>query len=525
MKRNGSVTVTMTLVMMMVMSLLLVTLEHAYVSAGRTLAFQIFNRSLENVIGKYWAPLYTEYGIFAVPVGEQMEFEDCEAIEHAVMNTFNYVFEKEEEGNGLWDYESVSAVVKDTVTPGDEGGAPFISQVKEETKYEGLLYLSAELLEALGSGGENAGELLDEAKNMIDLDTESVNAGEEEEAEDTEVSEDESDGYEDIWNTFKTVLCEGVSGLWFDDASSLSKRKLDGDELPSTNKEDFDSFGGDIWFSEPDIDESMIDEGDYFDSLVDRDFFAGFAGAVDEAMAAASDRTSLAVYSSLNMDHYLKDEFTDGAIMYEQEYLVFGNLKDETNVKRMASSLFGIRLIASLIFLLSDPEIRGIISAWTAVFDVVPALAELLNMLITVVWAVENAVVETAALLKGKSVDFNVSKDSLSVGSGDLLHFTKGFIKNKANDYKGSSELKLSYGAYLFLFMFFVPTEKLSYRMMDVIQENMKKKYNKDFSIDRCYVGLSVRGDIVSVSRFFDTGIFGKSRDYITTAESAVYIR
>ena len=63
MKRQASITVTMTLVLFMVISLLLVTLEHAYVTAGRTLALEAFDRSLESVLGQYYAPLYAEYGL------------------------------------------------------------------------------------------------------------------------------------------------------------------------------------------------------------------------------------------------------------------------------------------------------------------------------------------------------------------------------------------------------------------------------------------------------------------------------
>ena len=86
---KGSITVMMALVLFMVTSMQLVILEHAYVRAGRTLVYQTFNKALESAIGAYYAPLFTEYGLFAMAVGEGMSYEDYSEIEATIEEVIN----------------------------------------------------------------------------------------------------------------------------------------------------------------------------------------------------------------------------------------------------------------------------------------------------------------------------------------------------------------------------------------------------------------------------------------------------
>ena len=519
MKRKGSITVLATFVFFMIFVLMLVTLEHAYVVSGRTLAFQIFNKSLESVLGNYYAPLYAEYGLFGIPLGEDFEaYADKQAIEAAVAETFNQVFShtEEDDGNALWDFSMMEADLKNVVFMTSESGEVYMEQVSDEVMYSGITYLTNELLSAKEEG---AFEALSDLKTLEEDSKE--NSQDKAEDDEDESEEDEDAGFSDVWDTLTAFLCDGFNGLWFEDTSELSDKEVDLNDLPSDDYE-FGLYGsGDKLFEELELSEELISSGDYVDSLISGDFLEDFEDTLGALGETTSEKAVLAAYAGVKMDSFLRDNFSNGALDYEQEYLVFGASKDETNLKRMAWAIFGVRLAFSLVCIMRSAELQAQVAEFTAILEVVPPLAAALNILISVVWAVENAIVETAALLKGKTVDLLTNAGNLSVGFENVFCFTKGFIKDKAEAYAPVSAGKLPYQGYLTVFTFMTNKEKLIYRQMDIIELNIKGKYNANFSMGNLVTGFSCEGLVKARNGFVTV----RNGDYFVETDSAVFIR
>jgi hypothetical protein len=317
-------------------------------------------------------------------------------------------------------------------------------------------------------------------------------------------------------------LQDGLSGWWFEDTDDLSTKSLLFDSLPS---KDNNYFYSECLFEELTIDDDDIKSGDYLTDLLNDSFYNLFEDLL-EADDYVSDKSYLITYAGLNMDNYLSNNI-DGKLMYEQEYLVFGSLSDKTNIRYMGWSIFGIRLLANLLYFLSDEDAIADLTAMVAEYVEVPLVAAVLLILATVVIAIENAVVETAAILLGKSVDFAVNKASQAVKASEILNFNKSMISLKAKNYEGVTTAKFGYQVYLHVFMMMVSKELLMYRMMDIIQVNICKNYDEDFRLSNCMVGLSASADLSLPARFVNLGIFSKSirnSAYSYTVESTVYM-
>ena len=524
----------MTFVFFLIMVLVTVSLEHAYVMCGRTLSLEAFDKAAESVLGNYYAPLFAEYGLLGVYAGEgAAAYADVEAIETAVADTYNRFFAKADTDvtSAMWDSVMGGCKLENIAYITGEDGRIYIDQVRDEVLYDGITYLTNELI-ALGESDTVGMEsLINDVSNQAKTDSydtalSSSGDGSEDGEEENDSDEDEEDStFSDIWETLTTLLTEGVSGLWFEDTENLSEKEIDKSELPSNCLKTGLSDDGDTLFYSGDIDAELIDSGEYVDEMVSDDYLADFMEAAQSLSETMTDKAALTAYACFNMDSYLKDLHKDGGLDYEQEYIIFGADSDRVNVRRMGWALFGIRLAVSLAVVLSDPAMQGKIEEYIAILELIPELAAALKILLSVVWAVEIAVVETAALLKGKSVDFIGGAASAAVKFEEIFSFTKAFINRKADSYAPATAVALPYQAYLTVFTFLTPEKKVAYRQMDIIELNMAGKYNSAFKMEEIVVGFSCHGYIRDESGFINLGFFSHGRDFHKKeAETAVFI-
>lgn len=524
----GSVTIMMTLVLLIVTSLLLVTLEHAYVFAGKTLVWQTLNKAAESAMGLYYAPLYTEYGLFALPIGDGLSYADMGNLEDEITGTFGVVFAGEhskEDENFFWNASINYCKVDAETYFVDEAGKIFSEQVCSAVTYDMLPEITGALKQLSNYDLSDIKGLLSGVQDQIDdANEDTKNDGSTEDADDEkeENYSKEEAGAKEVYDTLVTFLQDGFSGWWFEDSTKLSKTMVDTDELVST-----EYFGENVTselFEEPDFKDLMFDDGSYLDELIEDTFVDKFVDAVKTGLDKSSSKVKLTTYSAMNMDSYLKDNIK-GKLSYEQEYLIFGSPSDEGNVKKMGWSIFGIRFLANLLFLLSDESAKGQIEEWISTITSISKWITLIKVIASVVLAAENAIVETAAIFQGKRVDFIVTGTSQTVGISEIFTLTKSSIQEKAQNYQGESSLQLSYQTYLFLFMLMTNTEKLTYRMMDVIQLNMQEIYNENFEMEDCLVGFSVelRCNMPAVFTGLDLYLgVGKSYSHAVTAETAI---
>lgn len=288
----------------------------------------------------------------------------------------------------------------------------------------------------------------------------------------------------------------GILNLLLDDDKNISKKNVpESDVYYSLMSEDeFDRTG----VTTEEAKNSEKNGAYMFDD--DADSLEQFVGDCRSAGLKPYDNKLDTVGMSLYIDMffgcYLSDEThmeDSKALDYEKEYIVAGKSGDEQNLKKVAGDILKLRTGMSIIHILSDSEKRN--KAYIAAVSIVgftgmDAIVRIVQYSIIAAWAYEDACVDVAVLLAGKKVPYIKNNGAMNVNFSEMPLFNREFIKNKvveSNCVKG-----MDYNAYLNALLIAKKTEIKTYRIMDIIQYNIKKNYSRRFSFQDALYGAAV---------------------------------
>jgi len=233
----------------------------------------------------------------------------------------------------------------------------------------------------------------------------------------------------------------------------------------------------------------------------------GIGACLKAAGTAALDEVALELYS-MKYFHFHGSESPYTKLKYEREYLIFGDETDKNNLRSMVLYLVAIRTLLCMVMILKQPDRMAqldILVAGTVGFTGMPVLGTLVKYSILMLWAVEEALVETAALLQGKRI---AVAGTGMVAFGELFRMNRTAIANKAKQVPET--VGATYQDYLSLLSFTRGTEEKVYRAMDLIQENIRYRYNDRFRIRNLVTGV-VFITKTELNPLFDTGFFSNA--------------
>jgi len=190
---------------------------------------------------------------------------------------------------------------------------------------------------------------------------------------------------------------------------------------------------------------------------------------------------------TLNEDE--KNEKKPSALDYEREYLIYGKNADKDNLDAIIMRLILIRTVLNFISILADKgkvSEAKVIAASLVGFTGLPVLVAITQSVLIILLAFAESLVDICALLLGYKVPF--IKKKIDLNYSDLILLTKEKIKKKAQVYKNVKGI--SYSEYISFFLCITDQTKLSYRMMDLIQENINMRYGVNFIFHNCIFGL-----------------------------------
>lgn len=192
---------------------------------------------------------------------------------------------------------------------------------------------------------------------------------------------------------------------------------------------------------------------------------------------------------------YIFDKFhcyTDGeeslCVNYEIEYIIGGNSSDKDNLNEIVNKIIAIREGFNLVFLMKDSAKREEAYAMAAAitgFTGMPVIIRVTQFLILGAWAYAESVVDVKDLLEGYRVNLIKKTDEWNLSLGGIRNL-KSTDKNKEN------RSGLSYEDYLRFLLFNQNKSEQIYRILDVIEMNVRKKYNEEFHFSECIVGVDI---------------------------------
>ena len=226
--------------------------------------------------------------------------------------------------------------------------------------------------------------------------------------------------------------------------------------------------------------------GDISETQIDQSSFPSVTSMekeTEEDEELVDKTVQKALFAEYDVEHFgcYTNKKDNTALDYEVEYILGGKDNDRDNLSSVATELVLIRSGANLINLMLDSkkqaEIRELATAVSFGQVYIKKIAELL---ITMAWALAEAMLDTKALFEGKKIPLIKQQDDWFLSLEGLKNFTGEEVT------ESDEENGLDYEDYLRILLLLEKKEDQRFRTMDMIQANMCLNENEDFRIKDC---------------------------------------
>ncbi len=182
----------------------------------------------------------------------------------------------------------------------------------------------------------------------------------------------------------------------------------------------------------------------------------------------------------------------------EAEYILFGNLSDEANYKGFKAEFMVMRTALNLAYIYKDNIMRQELFTLASSLTPGPAVA-ITQLVLATAWAGAESAQDLKTIEGGNSVPLLKTKISWQISIENLL---AGNLDGRS----AANEEGLDYREYLRIFLYAADREVKLLRMMDIIQINMKGRFNSTFDIRDYYIGFEItakadRKNFASIAR------------------------
>lgn len=258
-----------------------------------------------------------------------------------------------------------------------------------------------------------------------------------------ESTEEDRDNYS-IFENLKDFIDSGVLSQVLENPENVSKNTLSGSNLPSTLKSKKNN--------------SLSKE--------------------------IKNKCVNALYAGLKFGNYNNPE-KNTVLKYELEYIISGKDSDKENLASVVEKIVLAKTGINMAYLITDKEKMEQVSAIAASVAIVtglPFLESVAKAVLISAWSMAEAVNDMKILLSGGKVALTKSNGGWRTSIGNV---TNG---SKKEDSKG-----LSYKEYCQILIAVQNTGDSLYRIMDLIQTNIQKRYNSEFLMSKSLTGFKLK--------------------------------
>ena len=215
----------------------------------------------------------------------------------------------------------------------------------------------------------------------------------------------------------------------------------------------------------------------------------------DEMMSDSGKKGELIVYVTNKLESYVSEH--KGTVPYGLEYLISGKNSQKEAFGTVINHLFLIRTMTNFLYVEKDPVLQAQ-SLETATAIAAPLMAEALIPVIQkgilMVLSMEEACVDIAALLQGRQVPVFKDQGSFQMQYAQICLANRKLFREKAKSFPeerggllaGGNRSGLGYTQYLWLMLMMHSWDELYQRTLDVIQFDLRERFNQTFTIDQC---------------------------------------
>ena len=198
---------------------------------------------------------------------------------------------------------------------------------------------------------------------------------------------------------------------------------------------------------------------------------------------------------------------------YGLEYVVAGKGSDQENLKSVLHRILLIRTVINFIALSGDTAKKTEAEAAALAivgFTGLQPLITLTRTLILLTWSMVESLVDIAALLLQKHVPVIKKASEITTSFAQVFQIDRDSIVGRASGLKKKSSKSFGYMEYLLLFLASSKQSTRLYRVMDLIQHNMRLNGYPGFQLGTCVYDVEVRGTMSFAAQFFHSAVLEK---------------
>lgn len=196
-------------------------------------------------------------------------------------------------------------------------------------------------------------------------------------------------------------------------------------------------------------------------------------------------------------------EKTGDFLTYGQEYILCGHSEDDVNLASVTSRIMLVRLFFSGLHYFTDSTANALAETASQAADItgLPFLSVVMKYAILLLWSLEQAMIETSAILSGRSVPIITTGDSACVDFSELLVMSPELIRNKAEGFTKEA-FGLGYEEYILLFLLITDSDDIVKRTINMAQENIRYEYDDNFLMVNCIAGFSAYMNVEASAKY-----------------------
>lgn len=449
MRQKGSMTIAMCMMLSVMLGILTAGIKLCREQYARVQAVNAVDTGLYSVFSEYERDLLEEYDLFFLDSGYGGGAIDAFRVVQQMENSMDLTLK-----TGIQGSRRENCSITGYRLASDNGGEAFCAQAAEAVRK----HLGTDAVKRLK-------EYLSNTEEVIEQQQEQKEAGvppmpEEPVPDDTSVSEITPDN--NPLEVIKRIRTMGILGLVLPDNAVISEKEADVS----------------VFTSNRNLQKGM--------------------GSLGGRESGTSDKLFLQAYAMNKLGTY-REPVNLGALDYQVEYIVGGKGSDRENLKKTVNRMLLLREAANAAYLYTDPEKRaqsGALAASLCTALLIPEGVFVVEKLLLLGWAYGESLLDVRQLMAGGKVPLVKNSASWQLALSDI-----GQIFSLLQDGQAKNTSGLDYNDYLQILLFTSSRNSLTFRCMDMIEQNIRLKPGKEnFRIDSCMECLEMETGFLSPS-------------------------
>ena len=471
--KSGSVTVFLTILFLLFFSLLGVGLEHARVLSSDAYMRVAANSAAMTVYGDYIKELYEEYGLYGYGGFDGKTYIDLNQNFQSILS--DNLATKPERMMGkymnFYRLKQVNSQVGKYRNLVDK--EEFYRQVEAYLKCKGIKDISKKVIETV-SGQKDADSMQEKLSMTKDYESGKYNHVEAEEKQEISKSEREDTAGGNPLSVFSDMIRDGILSLVCD-VNLLAKGSIESRAESNTEESD-KALSGD-------------EDGGAAEFLMNLLKSTGDNLGKNQ-LSKGKEKIEIISYANEQFASYISEK--NKTVQYGIEYLIGGKKEEKSNLAQVVNRLLVLRMAVNFAYVFMDPVLQEkSLATATAIagFTGMPPVIAAVQYTILLILAFEEACVDTTALLEGRQVPLLKTQENFKMLYEEICIGTKSLFRVKAGQYPKQGNVlsgSITYNEYLWFFLLCESEETIRERAYDLIQFDLRERFNQSFTIDNC---------------------------------------